>query len=98
MELRWFWAGFALAVIGGAVWLGLYQRARIAAASPVAMLQRLPAQNSAVLFVDFDALRRGGILKLISQSKTAEEPDYRAFVASTGFDYRNDLDVAADTV
>ena len=59
------------------------------------MLGRLPARNAAVLFVDFDALRRGGILKLISQSDTGEEPEYRAFVNATGFDYRRDLDLAA---
>jgi len=85
----------ALAVVGGAVGFGLYERARIAAASPAEMLRRLPSQNAAVLFVDFDALRRGGILKLISPSKTGEEPDYQVFVTATGFDYRRDLDLAA---
>lgn len=48
-----------------------------------------------VLFVDFDALRRGGMLKLLSASKVAEEPDYQAFVRSSGFDYTRDLDLAA---
>jgi hypothetical protein len=59
------------------------------------MLRRLPAQNAAVLFVDFEALRRGGFLKLLSPSKTSEEPDYQGFVLASGFDYRNDLDLAA---
>ena len=48
------------------------------------MLRRLPAQDAIVLFVDFEVLRRGGILKLLSQSKATEEADYQAFVRATG--------------
>ena len=65
------------------------------AASPAGMLQRLPAHDAIVLFLDFDALRRGGLLKILSPSKTPEEPEYQAFVRDTGFDYRRDLDLAA---
>ena len=82
-------------MVAGGVWVGLYGRARLTAQSPAGMLRRLPAQNAAVLFVDFEALRRGGFLKLLSQSKTSEEPDYQGFVRASGFDYRNDLDLAA---
>ncbi len=85
----------ALALCGGAAWLLVYQRARFTAASPAGMLQRLPAQDAIVLFVDFDALRRSGILKVLSPAKTSEEPEYQAFVRETGFDYRRDLDLAA---
>jgi hypothetical protein len=85
----------ALVVCAGAVTLALYERARVAAASPAGMLRRLPAQNAIILFLDFNTLRNGGILRLLSPSKTAEEPDYLAFVRSTGFDYRGDLDLAA---
>ncbi len=81
-------------MLAGIVWLGLYERARMAAQSPAGMLRRLPAQNAAILFVDFEALRRDGFLKLLSQSK-GEEPDYQGFVRASGFDYRNDLDLAA---
>ena len=58
------------------------------------MLQRLPPENAPVLFVDFDTLRRGGVLKFLTASKSAEEPDYQAFVRATGFDYQRDLDLA----
>jgi hypothetical protein len=85
----------ALVLCGGAVWLALYQRGRFAAASSAGMLQRLPAQDAIILFLDFDTLRRGGVLKLLSPSKTSEEPEYQAFVRDTGFDYRRDLDLAA---
>lgn len=90
------WAAIALLVIaGGAVWLAVYQRNRMAAASPAGMLRRLPPENATVLFVNFDTLRRGGVLKLLASSKTAEEPDYQTFVRATGFDYQKDLDLAA---
>jgi len=85
----------ALVLCGGAAWLALWQREHFTAASPAGMLQRLPAQNAIVLFLDFDALRRGGIVKVLSPSRTFEEPDYQAFVRDTGFDYRRDLDLAA---
>jgi hypothetical protein len=85
----------ALVVCGGAAWLALYQRARFATASSAGMLQRLPAQDAIILFLDFDTLRSGGVLKLLSNSKTSEEPEYQAFVRDTGFDYRHDLDLAA---
>jgi hypothetical protein len=85
----------AIVLCGAAAWLALRQRAHIAAASPAGMLQRLPAQDTIILFLDFDTLRRGGILKLLSPSKTSEEPEYLAFVRDTGFDYRSDLDRAA---
>ena len=84
-----------LVIVAGAIWVGLYERARTAAQSPAGMLRRLPALNAAILFVDFEALRRGGFLKLISQSKGTEDPDYQGFVRASGFDYRNDLDLAA---
>ena len=90
------WAVIVLLVVAcGATWLAVYQRNRTAALSPAGMLRRLPQENAAVLFVDFDTLRRGGVLKLLGSSKTAEEPDYQAFVRATGFDYQKDLDRAA---
>ena len=85
----------ALVLCGGAAWLALNQRARFAATSSAGMLQRLPAQDAIILFLDFDTLRRGGVLKLLSPSKSSEEPEYQAFVRDTGFDYRRDLDLAA---
>lgn len=85
----------AVLVSAGGIGLGLYQRARILAASPTGMLQRLPARNAITLFLDFNALRQSGILKLVSPAKATEEPEYQTFVRATGFDYRRDLDLAA---
>lgn len=46
-----------------------------------------------MLFLDVDALRRGGILDLLTGSRAVEEENYTAFVQETGFDYRLDLDL-----
>ena len=40
------------------------------------------------------ALRAGGILQMLDGSKVGEDPEYRAFVAKTEFDYKQDLDTA----
>ena len=48
-----------------------------------------------MVYVDVDALRRSGILKMITGSKAAEELEYRQFVDATLFDYREDLDSVA---
>src|SRR5438128_844040 len=55
---------------------------------------RLPSDNASILSVDFAALRQGGILDLLSGPVVDEEPEYKSFVAITGFDYRRDLDHA----
>lgn len=59
------------------------------------MLECLPPDQATHVYVDVDALRRGGMLQLIAGNKTAEEPDYQKFVTQTGFDYTRDLDAAA---
>jgi hypothetical protein len=78
----------AAAAISGVVWY----RAR--ALAPAALLARLPTANALVLSVDFEQLRRAGILQLLDRSKTAEDPDYVSFVQKTNFNYRVDLDLA----
>jgi hypothetical protein len=58
------------------------------------MLSRLPADDAIVAYIDFAALRRGGILQLLDGSKAGEDPEYQSFVARTEFDYKEDLDTA----
>jgi len=78
---------------GGAIWLVAWRRSHSISA-PAAMLARLPTNDAVVLYIDFEALRRSGILDLMSRSKIAEEPEYQAFVQSTDFDWKQDLDTA----
>ena len=58
------------------------------------MFSRLPSDDAVVLYIDFHALRNAGVLSLLSSSRVTQEPEYRAFVEQTGFDYLNDLDSA----
>ena len=56
------------------------------------MASYMPQREAAVLFVDAAAIRSSGILDKIFASTVAEEPEYKAFVQQTGFDYKRDLD------
>jgi hypothetical protein len=67
---------------------------RSRALTPAAMLKRLPADDALVVYIDFAALRRGGILQMLDGSKVGEDPEYRNFVSKTDFDYKQDLDTA----
>jgi hypothetical protein len=57
------------------------------------MMTYLPKRAEATYtFVNVKSLRDAGILDKLAGSTVAEESDYRAFVADTGFDYKTDLD------
>lgn len=89
------WLLILLVVVGcgGVIWLVSWRRSHSLTA-PAAMLGRLPTQDAVVLFIDFNALRRAGIVSLMSRTKISEEPEYQAFVQSTDFDWKQDLDSA----
>lgn len=70
-----------------------WQRAR-SLATPEALWKRLPARDAVVLYVDFAALRRTGLLQIAEAQAVAAEPEYREFVERTKFDYSKDLDAA----
>ena len=59
------------------------------------LIQSLPQARATHVFIDVDGLRRSGLLDLIAGSKSAEDPDYKAFIEQTGLDYRTDLDAVA---
>ncbi|MGH9657013.1 MAG: hypothetical protein ACRD96_00625 [Bryobacteraceae bacterium] len=85
-------AGAAAALAAGmfaAVWFY-----RGADASTAALAARLPSDGAPVLAVDAAALRRAGILDLLGGAGVDPEPEYKTFVAKTGFDYGRDLDAA----
>lgn len=67
------------------------------AASSASLMEALPPGDGPVLYIDFAALRRSGVLDEIAGSPAIEEADYRNFVDATGFDYRRDLDGVAAT-
>ncbi|MCX6619894.1 MAG: hypothetical protein NTY38_02210 [Acidobacteria bacterium] len=55
-------------------------------------MRHLPAAEGVTLYLDLRALRSSGILARIAGAPGVQEPEYRAFVKQTGFDYRQDLD------
>jgi hypothetical protein len=67
---------------------------RARSTSPPALLARLPQDGAVVVSIDFGALRKAGLLGIFATSKVAQDPEYRAFVEQTAFDYINDLDSA----
>jgi hypothetical protein len=80
------------AVCGITVWGVVLFRTR--PLSPAALMRRIPARDTLLVYVDFAALRQAGILQLLDNSKIGEEPEYQAFVRQTEFDYKQDLDRA----
>jgi len=92
LKTRLYWLGAALAaaalLIAGLDW---YRSQPFGTAR---LLQRLPADNALVLSVDFQALRRAGILQLLGGAQAGQDPEYQAFVRKTNFNYQRDLDRA----
>jgi len=76
------------AAIAGGIWYGAHPE------TAASLLNRLPTTDAVVVFVDFGALRRAGILDRLENSKVAEEAEYREFARQIDFDYRKDLDSA----
>lgn len=74
---------------------GIYLFRARGGSNPSDLVSYLPTANATVVYVDVDAIRRAGILKMITGSKAAEELEYRQFVDETLFDYRDDLDAVA---
>jgi len=81
----------AAALLGGGAWgWRTYDTNRFF--RPPALFSRFPAEDATALSVDFAALRKAGLL---AESKAPLEPEYKAFLDGTGFDYRRDLDTLA---
>lgn len=60
--------------------------------SAAEMVSYMPPGESTLLYLDVQALRDSGILEKLAGSTVAEEPEYKKFIAESGFDYRTDLD------
>ncbi|HEV2221492.1 MAG TPA: hypothetical protein VGR84_00670 [Candidatus Acidoferrales bacterium] len=67
------------------------------AANSIDLVHQLPAGASAVVFADVAVLRAAPIGRELSglAPTSAQDPEYTAFVRSTGFDYSRDLDRVA---
>jgi hypothetical protein len=56
------------------------------------LLTALPPGEAPTVYVNVKALRAAGLIEKIAGPDTLEDPEYKRFVAATGFDYRQDLD------
>lgn len=72
--------------------IGLLARHRESRRSSAEWLARLPPGEAVLLYLEFGALRRAGLLELLDLARLEQEADYRAFVQDSGFDPRQDLD------
>lgn len=79
----------AAVVLAASVWGGLWYRSLNI--TPTEELKRLPLSDAVVVYADFAALRRSGVLQLLENSKVAEEAEYQEFERRTDFDYKRDL-------
>lgn len=59
------------------------------------LVQTLPRNGSAIVYLDFAALRSAGLLGALAGSKATEEPEYQKFVKDSGFNYQTDLEAVA---
>ena len=80
------------AICGASLWAVAWYRGR--ALTPAALLARVPRSGAVVVYVDFAALRRSGLLDELDTPKVSEDPEYQSFVRGTDFDYKQDLDAA----
>jgi len=81
-----------LAICSAAIWGVMSYRSRNLATSE--LIKRLPAQDALLLYIDFGALRRAGLLQLLDGSKLGQDAEYASFVEQTDFNYQQDLESA----
>jgi len=75
-----------------AVWGVVWYRSRVI--TPASLLKRLPSSDALVIYLDFSALRKSGVLGMLDSNKVAADPEYQDFVRKTHFDYKQDLETA----
>lgn len=89
--------GLAVVVLSASGFFG-YQRWGSSEGSPrPELLTEMPSDASAVVFLDFDELRRAPFIAKLYEwaPKPQSDADYAQFVRETGFDYERDLDRVA---
>lgn len=79
-------------ILCGSTWMILEWKRQTRDFSDAALMARLPGPDGTLAFLNVQALRESGLLEMIAGSRTTEDPEYKAFVSQTGFDYRDNLD------
>lgn len=94
MRLRPWSLALLMLLTCGVIFAVLEWRRQTRDFSDEALLARLPDSEGTIVYLNVSALRASGLLDMIAGSRTNEEPEYQAFVRTTGFDYRDNLDSA----
>ncbi len=63
--------------------------------SSIDLVKQLPPGDFTKFYADLDALRKAGLLHLLTGVNPIQEKDYQEFVRQTQFDYTRDLDAIA---
>jgi len=63
--------------------------------SNIDLVKQLPPGDFTRFYADLGALRKAGLLHLLTGANPIQEKDYREFVRQTQFDYARDLDAIA---
>jgi hypothetical protein len=90
----WLTAVAILLLVAGGIG-GFFKWRSSRAYDAAGLVETLPRNGSAIVYLDFAALRAAGLLDALTGSKSKEESDYRRFVEDSGFDYRSDLEAVA---
>lgn len=92
MRIRPWYLAIIMVAFCSCVFLVLEWQRRNRDFSDAELLRRLPENEGSSLYLNVQALRQTGMLDAIAGQRSEEEPEYQAFVKTTGFDYRDDLD------
>jgi hypothetical protein len=93
----WIAAAVSVALLGAGAFYGYQKWNANSSRSRTAVLGMMPADASAVIFVDFAELRAAPFVAQLYAwaPRPQADPDYAQFVKETGFDYERDLDCIA---
>jgi hypothetical protein len=90
------WISVAIVALAAAAILSVIdvQRHRFVRSS-IDLVKQLPPGDFTKFYADLDALRKPGLLHLLTGVNPIQEKDYQEFVRQTQFDYTRDLDAIA---
>src|SRR6476661_4765271 len=96
MGQRTIWVAIAILALAGAAILSVVdtQRHRFVRSS-IDLVKQLPPGDFTRFYADLGALRKAGLLYLLTGANPIQEKDYQEFVRQTQFDYTRDLDAIA---
>lgn len=96
--LKWIGVLLAIGAIGAAAWFGFDRYRHRFVRTDADLMRLLPPGDLTTFYINVGALRKSGLLHLLTGITPSAEKDYTDFVASTDFDYTRDMDALAGAV